>query len=260
LYCFLDYKNKKYLFIGGGLMKRLFYAIGIVVCVLALSSLAEADFTYTGGISLTGSPDGFLQGTGSWNDTGPTTLNWTVTWDGISQYVNYSYTFSVTQHDVSFFILETSDGFSASNITNVTGTFGNYQIGTFDAGVSPYFTMPGDVYGIKFDNVPSGTTTFTVSFDSTQLPEWGDFYARCGWRQEHADGTSAWNSAWNSGFASGETSGSGNDPVSGASSGSVQNHILVPNTLAVVPEPVSSTLFIIGGVFFAGRRLMKKRK
>lgn len=240
-------------------MKRLVIAISIAVCFLALSSLAEAQFNYTGGISLNGLPDGSLQGTGDWNDMGPTTLSWAVTWDGISQYVNYSYTFEVMHHDISYFILETSDSFSAANITNVTGTFTNYEIGTFDAGIAPYYTMPGDVYGIKFDGVPSGTTTFTVSFDSTQMPEWGDFYARCGVRQEHLDGTKAWNSAWNTGFANGESAGAGNDPTVSASSGSYQNHILVPNT-AVVPEPVSSTLFIIGGVFFAGRRLMKRKK
>lgn len=239
-------------------MKRLILAISIAICFLALSSLAEAQFSYSGSVARL--PDHSLQGTGHWNDTGNTTLGWTVAWDGISQYVNYSYTFSVTDHDVSFFVLETSDGFSASNITNVTGTFSTYEIGTFYGGSSPYFTMPGDVYGIKFDGVPSGTTTFTVSFDSTQLPEWGDFYARCGTRPEHENGTTPWNSAWNTGFANSETAGAGNDPMVAASSGSVDNHILVPNTLAVVPEPVSSTLFVIGGVLFGCRGLMRRKK
>jgi hypothetical protein len=42
-----------------------------------------------------------------------------------------------------------------------------------------------------------------------------------------------------------------NDPYPRENNGSV--------TLAVVPEPVSSTLFVLGGAVFAGRRFWKKR-
>ena len=35
---------------------------------------------------------------------------------------------------------------------------------------------------------------------------------------------------------------------------------LLSANVAVVPEPVSSSLFIIGGAFFAGRRFLKKKK
>lgn len=248
-------------------MKRLILTVCFfAVCLFALSSLAEAQFNYSGGISLSGTPNGSLQGTGDWNDMGPTAMNWDVSWSG-SGLVHYSYTFEVAHHDISHLSLELSNSFTAADITNVTlngNSTSNYSIGTFTGGDVPFNTMPGDMYGIKFV-IPSNTLSATIAFDSTRLPEWGDFYARCGTRIEHTlpktdPQWKQWNSAWNTGFATGETAGAGNDPIVAASSGSYQNHILTPDSAAVVPEPVSSTLFVIGSIFLAGRRLIKKRK
>jgi hypothetical protein len=238
----------------------------LALCLFALSSFAEAQFNYSGSISLNGSSDGYLQGTGDWNDMGPTSLSWDVSWSG-SGLVHYSYTFDVAHHDISHLSLELSDTFTASDISNVTingNSTSNYSLGSFTGGNVPFNTMPGDMYGIKF-SVPSGSLTATITFDSTRLPEWGDFYARCGVRLEHTLDPSdpnwkQWNSAWNTGFATGETAGAGNDPSVATGSGSYQNHILTPNSVAVVPEPVSSMLFVVGSVFLAGRRLIKKKK
>lgn len=239
------------------------------LCVFCLSLFIPGS-TF---VSTSVAADGFLDGTGSWFDTGPTDLSWTVSWDGKSQWVNYEYIFTVNQHDISFFLLEVSSDFDLQNdIQNITGTFGSYELNTYDPG-NPYHTMPGSVTAIKFDNVPAGTTTFTVAFESTRLPEWGDFYARCGSRPEHEQGTEPWNSSWNMGFVTGETAGAGNDPVVMAGSGSVNNHLLVPDTdatsgdsftytgsLTMVPEPVSTVLFVTGGAFLAGRRYLRRKK
>jgi hypothetical protein len=250
-------------------MKRLMLAISILaLCFFAMSSFAEAQFTYSGGISIAGTPDGYTQGTGNWNDDpmGMTTIDWDVSWDGAGL-VHYSYTFEVAHHNISHLSLELSNSFTSSDITNVTingNSSADYSIGSFTGGDVPYNTMPGDMYGIKF-NMPADTLSATIEFDSTRLPEWGDFYARCGVRIEHTLPKTdplwkQWNSAWNTGFADGETAGAGNDPIYAASSGSYQNHILTPNSVAVVPEPVSSVLFVVGAAMITGRKFMKRRK
>ena len=250
----------------------------LALCMLALSSLAEAQFSYSGSLDLdgstTGTEDGYLTGTGTWNTGSTTSISWDVSWNGTEQYVHYSYTFTYPSHDPSYFIFEVSQDFTSANITNIkvdgillpytdaTPQTFTYEVNTFSPDTNNYQTMPESIYGIKIENpqyADPSDGSVTITFDSTRMPTWGDFYARCGVRPEHTSGSTEWNSAWNTGFTTSDT-----DPSDPASNGSVDgtvtySHLLVPDTV-VVPEPVSSTLFVIGGAFLAGRRLMKKRK
>ena len=103
-------------------MKRLILSTSILaISLLVMSSFAEAQFNYSGGISIAGTPNGYTQGTGNWNDDpmGMTTMNWDVSWSG-SGLVHYSYTFEVAHHDISHLSLELSNSFTAADITNVT--------------------------------------------------------------------------------------------------------------------------------------------
>ncbi|MFI4911220.1 MAG: PEP-CTERM sorting domain-containing protein [Sedimentisphaeraceae bacterium JB056] len=186
------------------------------------------------------SDQGELEGTGFWvdgtgiNDWTPARIDWEVTDNGNSTW-HYEYTLSVYGADVSHFILETSETFTESNIFNLSAPGTGVELGTFvpDSG-NP--SMPGSVYGIKFDST-SGTEV-TISFDSDRDPVWGDFYAKCG----NTGGTQ--NTVWNEGFLT-------TDPISAATDGTLSNHILVPDT---VPEPATLALLGLGGMLIRRRR------
>ena len=204
-----------------------------LVAVMFSSQAASACLiTYTGHLS---SCNGGLSGTGAWITEG-STLDWTVTNNGTGPW-HYEYTLSVPKGHVSHLIIEVSDEFTECDILNPDGPFRDIEIQTYHEDPSNPF-MPGEIHGIKFDKVRGKTVQ--ISFDSWQIPVWGDFYAKDG----KAGGEL--NVAFNSGFTSGDV-----DPITPAASGSWNNHILVPDT--VIPEP--ATLLLLGlGVYLLRRR------
>ncbi len=182
----------------------------LVVAVVVLPYQATA---YSGVLLST---DSGIMGTGNWIEVGPATLEWNVT-ENPDHTWHYSYTFTHPAGETSHFIIETSDNFMAGDVLGASGDIGEMEVGTHTAGGGANLTMPEDVYGIKFET--EGLSTH-IEFDCTRLPMWGDFYAKDG-----QAGGYGLNSAWNAGFTADDS-----DPELPVQDGSIDNHILVPDT------------------------------
>jgi hypothetical protein len=201
-----------------------------VVTFLLLVSSAQA-VLYSGSLS---SQTGQIDGVGGWIDPGHTTIEWQV-WDNPDFSWHYEYTLTVPQSDVSHFIIELSESATADHIFNLQGPFAGTEVKLHSGPSSGNPDMPGDLFGIKFDGVTG--TTVSLSFDAWRMPVWGDFYAKCG--------ATPPNQAWNMGFLN-------TDPPDPPSSGTIDNHILVPDTY--IPEPVTLLLLALGTVALKKKR------
>jgi hypothetical protein len=174
------------------------------------------------------SASGQIAGLGVWINPGPTSIAWEVT--DVGTYYHYKYTLTVPQADVSHFIVEVSPLAEISDFSNLSGPFqGSPVVDDYDQ-TNGNPTIPGPLHGLKLDNVTGTNVVF--EFDSVRVPVWGDFYAKCG--------ALVPNQAWNAGFSL-------PDPVAPAAGGTIDNHILVPDS-RIVPEPAMLALLLIGGV------------
>jgi hypothetical protein len=243
------------------------FLAGMVVVGGLAAGVAQA-VVYTGSLAYTGpgpadTSDGLYVLGPQWPSYN-LNMTWTVTDQDNSQpgYPwKYTYTFAHngTQAGFSHIIIEGSEGISDANIVGLTGaTLSSWGLQTVLSG-NP--NMPEDFNGLRFNPPQSGLFSMTWTFWSNRQPVWGDFYARCGGA---AGGT---NSAYNynedsNGVERGFLDPNNNDtlrddvdPLVAASSGSVDFHILVPDS--VVPEP-ATVLFIVGGaVGLLRRRLVR---
>ena len=224
-------------------MKKSICVAFLLLCAFGVHSFGAV--SYTGSLQVA---DSELEGTGFWiNDNSeqawfPATFSWTVT-DNEDGTWNYTYNLDVYRADVSHFIIEASPSFGSGNLLNPDYPGTHYEIMTHEAGSAGNPSLPGDIYGPKFDIGDAAIseplyTSITVSFDSDRDPIWGDIYAKCG----NVGGTQ--NTLWNAGFLTA-------DPLDAPSNGSVLNHVLVPDT---IPEPATLALLGLGSLALLRRK------
>jgi hypothetical protein len=171
---------------------------------------------------------------------------------------HYSYRLTTNRGAFSHFILETSPHFGEkegdfSNVqVNGSSSYNAWTIGDFSTAdpSNPY--IPTDIHGLKFDSL--NTLVVTVNFDSQRQPMWGDFYAKDG----KAGSTSKiFNAGWNEGFQD-------NDPLVPVTNGSINNHILVPDTAITPPAVPEAATLMLSGIgmvsMFSGIRLVRSGK
>ncbi|HML76401.1 MAG TPA: hypothetical protein PKB02_18060 [Anaerohalosphaeraceae bacterium] len=183
----------------------------IMVAMAALAGLAGA--AYTGSLS---SPGGLTLG-GNWA-SGVATMEWAV--DQVGPLWSYEYTLAVSKAPgISHIIIEISD--TQINI---------YDDIEFDVDIyskAGNIIMPASLTGVKYET--GDVSSYTISFLSDRIPVWGDFFAK--------GGSNSY--VYNTGFLA-------DDPTDPASNGSINNHILRPDSVIIVPAPGAILLAAMG--------------
>ena len=205
-----------------------------VQVIIFHSSAAYADFAhYIGEISVgSGLVVYPTSGGQNWNTA---VLHWDIQQISATQW-HYSYDFNVPDgKHINTIYVEAKPGLTLTEIQNVTVPY--------SANISSYpVTVAGSslsFMSIQFNRSGPTGNQWTVAFDTSYAPIWGDFYAK-----------DANFYAWNSGFVVA-------DPTVAPDDGPEQGHILVPG--AVVPIPPAAWLLgsgLLGLVAF--RRRFKK--
>ncbi len=230
-------------------MKRTVFVLGLAL-VLGAGPLQAAmvPYVYTGSLSGWGGVgDGLLVTAGGDWSRPATRLSWTV--DNVTTLGkwHYAYTITVLRADVQAVIIETSDdvpgpAFTGANLfslsTSPANWFNYMNIGTQSRWDN--VNLPDDVYGIKLCAIQD-PVTLTISFDSDRTPTWGDFYARSFLVDDPVEDYV--NTIYNWGFSLNDI-----DPLDPPRSGSVDNHVLVPDTGTNVPAPAGAVLAGMGAV------------
>jgi hypothetical protein len=101
-------------------------------------------------------------------------------------------------------------------------------------GPADNINLPRNVYGIKFCTGALDPTALTIYFDSPRAPVWGDFYAS----SFQIDGQ--FNALYNWGLLGMPET----DPLDPPSNGSVQDHVLVPDSVEIPPVPAPAAVLL----------------
>lgn len=211
------------------------------LCLVLLPTAARADLFASGELTTTG---GGLVANGVWSTNGASVSYQVSSIDASSWLYEYEVTIEGTQGALSHIILETSQNADIRELT-ASGFFELEGPTTFGQGGSNP-GMPGDIYGIKLDDLTG--MTFTFSFESYNGPMWGNIYAKDG-----RAGSDGWNYLYNAGFGT---------PLSDAERYEFNNeylqgrYILVPDTY-VIPAPAAVLLGVLG-LGTAGVRLRRR--
>ncbi len=241
-------------------MRRTVLALGLLVTIGGDLGFAEA-VSYSGQLSHSGAnADGqlFVAGPDWSSSRGDATLGWTVDNVTTPGQWHYVYTLTVPGGDpragIQYVIVETTEGrsrraFTAFDLFSPASVPDDWlvavQVGLFAAG--PERGLPRDLYGVEFRTLTQTATAVTISFDSERGPKWGDLCARSFLLCDVS------NLLYNAGLLSLK-------PVDVPRSGSVEDHVLVPDTIApvfLIPAPAA---VFLGAVGVCGAEWLRQRR